>query len=301
MTESLPLWLIFRWVSGVCSAFTLVLISNFYIKHLTDACRAELHGWVFSGVGAGIAVVGIGALAIMIGQIGSLASWQIFGTVSLMAACSVSTLMGPEIPDTRPISQGPISQRTPLNWGVVIAYGAAGIGYIIPATYLPIMAREIVQSPIVFGWSWPVFGFAAFFSTLLAARLQARFSNRQIWAVSQFVMAVGLLLPIVHPRIGAIMAAGICVGGTFMIITMVGMKEAHRIAPSEDVMRHIAVMTASFATGQMIGPIFASSIYDLTGSFSTSLLITSVALVATVVPLLLGASKKELVHTTNVR
>ena len=93
MTESLPLWLIFRWVSGVCSAFTLVLISNFYIKHLTDACRAELHGWVFSGVGAGIAVVGIGALAIMIGQIGSLASWQIFGTVSLMAACSVSTLM----------------------------------------------------------------------------------------------------------------------------------------------------------------------------------------------------------------
>ena len=162
------------------------------------------------------------------------------------------TLMGPEIPDTRPISQGPISQRTPLNWGVVIAYGAAGIGYIIPATYLPIMAREIVQSPIVFGWSWPVFGFAAFFSTLLAARLQARFSNRQIWAVSQFVMAVGLLLPIVHPRIGAIMAAGICVGGTFMIITMVGMKEAHRIAPSEDVMRHIAVMTASFATGQMI-------------------------------------------------
>ena len=62
---------------------------------------------------------------------------------------------------------------------------------------------------------------------------------------------------------------------------MAGMKEAHRIAPAHDVTRHIAVLTASFATGQMIGPVFASSVHDLTGSFSVSLLVTSVALLVT--------------------
>ena len=87
--------------------------------------------------------------------------------------------------------------------------------------------------------------------------------------------------------------AGICVGGTFMIITMTGMKEAHRIAPNHDVIRHIAIMTAAFASGQMIGPVFASSICDLTRSFSASLVITSMILVITALILIGSSSDKE--------
>ncbi len=81
-----------------------------------------------------------------------------------------------------------------------------------------------------------------------------------------------------------------------MIITMTGIKEAHRIAPPQDVMRHIAVMTASFATGQMIGPVFASSVYDLTQSFAVSLIITSAILVITAMTLVSGYSKKKFVQ-----
>ena len=297
VTEIFTIWLILRWLCGVCSAFTLVLVSNFYIGHLADAGRAEKQGWVFSGVGAGIAVAGLGALAIMVSHIGSAPSWRIFGVLSLVAVFALCTQMGPEIPSTRRAAQHRKSQPTPLIWSVVLPYGAAGLGYIIPATYLPVMAREIVQSPVIFGWSWPVFGVAAFVSTLLAARLQRHFSNRRIWAASQIVMAAGLLLPVVHPHIITIILAGICVGGTFMIITMAGIMETHRIAPPHDVMRHIAVMTASFATGQMIGPVFASSIYDLTGSFSASLLMTSVTLAVSAMALMIGASRKEIRHT----
>lgn len=78
-----------------------------------------------------------------------------------------------------------------------------------------------------------------------------------------------------------------------MIITMMGMKEAHRCAPAHDVLRHIGIMTAAFASGQMIGPVFASSIYDLTQSFSASLVLTSIALVATALALLGGSSGRE--------
>lgn len=296
VTDSFPVWLVLRWLAGICSAFTLVLVSNFYVKYLAEVGRAEKQGWVFSGVGAGIALAGLGVLAIMAGQIGSSLSWRIFGAVTLVAVVAVCALIGPEIPGSRPEAIDRRSQRTPLVWSVVIAYGVTGIGYIIPATYLPVMAREIVQSPLVFGWSWPVFGVAAFASTLLSARIHKHFSNRQIWAASQVVMAVGLLLPVVFPRITSIIIAGVCVGGTFMIITMAGMKEVHRIAPTHDVMRHIAVMTATFATGQMVGPVFASSIYDLTRSFSASLLITSIALVVTAMTLVVRPSKKAIIH-----
>ena len=297
LTNNFFIWLFLRWLSGVCSAFTLVLVSNFYIKYLAEAGHPEKQGWVFSGVGAGIAIAGLGTLAIMVSQIGSSLSWQIFGVVSLAGAAAVSTQMGGEVPDAHAATQARKAPRTPLVWCVVIAYGAMGIGYIIPATYLPVMAREIVQSPLIFGWSWPVFGAAAFASTLLAARIQRHFSNRQVWAVSQIIMAVGLLLPVIHPHIFTIIIAGVCVGGTFMIITMTGMKEAHRIAPAHDVMRHIAVMTAAFASGQMIGPVFASSLYHLTRSFSTSLVLTSMTLVITALTLMRGSSSKKPLHT----
>jgi hypothetical protein len=54
-------------------------------------------------------------------------------------------------------------------------------------------------------------------------------------------------------------------------------------------MRHIGVMTASFATGQIIGPIFASSVHDLTQSFAVSLAITSATLMVTAM-ILVGRS-----------
>jgi len=296
VTDDFTVWLILRWLSGVCSAWTLVLVSNYYVKHLADNGRAEYQGWVFSGVGAGILIAGLGCLVFMVNQIGSSLSWQIIGAILLIAICAVCLNMGPEIPAVRLVVHNRESQRSPLDWRTVVAYGAMGIGYIIPATYLPVMAREIVQSPLIFGWSWPVFGAAAFVSTLLAARFQKRYSDRQIWAASQVVMAIGLLLPVIYPHILTIITAGLCVGGTFMIITMTGMKEAHRIAPPQDVMRHIAVMTASFATGQMIGPVFASSVYDLTQSFAVSLIITSAILVITAMTLVGAFSKKEFVQ-----
>ena len=71
-----------------------------------------------------------------------------------------------------------------------------------------------------------------------------------------------------------------------MIITMTGMKEAHRIASPDDVIRHIAIMTASFAAGQIIGPVFASSLYFFTKSFSISLITSSAILLITIIPLM---------------
>ena len=48
-----------------------------------------------------------------------------------------------------------------------------GFGYILPATFLPVLAREVVDDPQVFGLAWPVFGIAAALSTFAAARCSA--------------------------------------------------------------------------------------------------------------------------------
>jgi len=293
LTDNFIVWSFLRWLAGLCSAFVLVLVGNFYLKHLTEIGQSEKHGWVFSGVGAGIVCAGLGTLVLMIYQVDSMTSWQIFGGVSLLAALAVSINIKTEIPDTRSITANRKSGRTPLIWSLLIPYGALGMGYVIPATYLPIMARDIIPSPLVFGWAWPVFGATAFLSTVLASRWQRTYSIRQIWIASQLVMAFGLLLPALYPNITTIVIAGISVGGTFMIITMMGMKEIHRIAPSHDILRHLGAMTAAFASGQIIGPIFAGWLYSQTQSFSASLVFVSIILAATVFMLMLNSPNEK--------
>ncbi|MEO1160305.1 MAG: YbfB/YjiJ family MFS transporter, partial [Pseudomonadota bacterium] len=163
---------------------------------------------------------------------------------------------------------------------------AMGFGYIVPATYLPVMAKEILPSPLIFGLGWPVFGAAAAISTVLIGQLQSRYSNRQIWLAGQIVMALGLLAPAVSQSIPAIIIASLCVGGTFMVITMAGMKEAHRIAGPEDAQRHVAVMTFAFATGQIAGPFVAGRAFETTGGFSYPLVLAGILLIASLVPML---------------
>ena len=293
MTSSFAFWLGFRFIAGFASALTLVLVSNFYVKHLAEIGHASKQGWVFSGVGLGILAAGLGTLIIMVGGVGSAASWRIFGVASLIVALILCLNIGSEVPDIKTSSTQMKSQKSPLWWSLIIPYGALGIGYIIPATYLPVMAREVISSPLVFGWAWPLFGMAALVSTLVAASMQKAFSIRYIWVISQFIMAFGLMLPVVWPHIISIIVAGICVGGTFMVITMMGMKETHRLAPTNDIMRHLAIMTAAFAIGQMIGPLVASAVYAYTESFSISLVLTSGILAVTAGVLLLKTPKED--------
>ncbi|MFX4861170.1 YbfB/YjiJ family MFS transporter, partial [Acinetobacter baumannii] len=73
---------------------------------------------------------------------------------------------------------------------------AFGFGYIIPATFLPALAREVITNPAVFSWVWPVFGAAAAISTALAARFFPGHSPRRLWAYGQWVLAIGVIAPV---------------------------------------------------------------------------------------------------------
>src|SRR6185295_6517834 len=79
--------------------------------------------------------------------------------------------------------------------GLVVCYGVMGFGYILPATFLPVLAHTVVDDPRVFGLAWPVFGATAALSTLLAGRLLQRATRLKTWAACQLLMGLGLLLP----------------------------------------------------------------------------------------------------------
>jgi len=102
-------------------------------------------------------------------------------------------------------------------------------------------------------------------------------------------MALGVALPAAASGLAAITLAALFVGGTFMVITMVGMQEARRVAgPSAALL--IAAMTSAFAAGQIAGPIVASMVVSVAGDFRAALVAAGVLLAVTAVILEKSAS-----------
>jgi predicted MFS family arabinose efflux permease len=157
---------------------------------------------------------------------------------------------------------------------LVLCYGAFGFGYVIPATFLPAMAKEIIPDPQLFGWAWPVFGAAAVISTVFAAQLERFLSHRAVWIGGHLVMALGVVIPLFVPGLWGIMMAALLVGGTFMAVTMAGMQEARRMA-GPHARALMAAMTSAFALGQILGPVIVSLLVRSTGGIAPALVLAA--------------------------
>ena len=246
---------------------------------------ARLAGLVFAGVGVGIAAAGLLCLAAASYGARALQMWTVLGAAAIIATLAVAPFMGSR--EAAPKVAGNIAAPMLIDGAairMVLCYGALGLGYIIPATFLPAMARQVGHTETVFGWVWPIFGLAAAASTLLAVRRSPWWTNQRTWIMANGVMAVGVSLPVFLPTLTGIAAAGVMVGGTFMVITMVALQEAREVAGAA-ASRLIAAMTASFALGQIAGPMAANALMAATGSMTTALLAASAVLLASSVGL----------------
>jgi len=249
-------WMALRLVAGIANAWVAVFAIAWCLQRLSPLRRPLLEGVVFAGVGAGIAVVGVVCLALMDAGSGSASAWFVLGAGSLLIAAGLWPVLGNEAAPSR------AGERAAGGWGpgwagLVVCFGSAGLGYIIPATFLPVMAR----------------------AALVAATLAAHVGNRRLLAASQLVMAFGVALPALVPGLAAIMVSALCVGGTFMVITMGIMQEARAVGGANPT-RLIAALTAAFALGQIAGPLLAARFAGPGTDFSWPLLAASLVLAA---------------------
>ena len=246
-------WLVWRFAAGVGSAWVMVGTSSWVLMELARRGRSGAAAWVFSGVGLGIALAGAWAWA-QAGA-GSAALWQALGALALALSLVVMVLTRSAAISSLPAPTPPV-HRSPGRAGLVLCYGSLGFGYILPATYLPALARTLIDDPHLFGLAWPVFGLAAAASTVLAGRALARWRLQDVWAVCHLTMALGTALPLLGRSGLAIAASALLVGGTFVVATMAGLQQARALAPS-DPTELLGRMTAAFALGQIAGPLVA--------------------------------------------
>ena len=286
LRDGFLLWVLLRLLAGVASAWVLVFVSAWSLERLAALGRLGLSGVVYAGVGAGIVVAGGVCLAAMGRGADSAGAWTSLGAVALLATAAIWPVLGSGATATAPAATARHA-RVPRGdfWRLVLCYGAYGFGYIIPGTFLPVMAKQVVADPILFGWAWPVFGASAVASTLLVARAAPLVTHRSAWAISQLVMAAGVVVPVLLPGVAGILIAALCVGGTFVVITQVGLQEARAIAGTS-ARALIAAMTSAFALGQILGPLAAAYWVQATGGFSGALLLAAALLAVSAAALL---------------
>jgi predicted MFS family arabinose efflux permease len=91
------------------------------------------------------------------------------------------------------------------------------------------------------------------------------------------IEAAGVLASIASQTADGIFAAAILVGGTFMGITALGLIQARALA-TDDPRSALALMTAAFGFGQIIGPYFAGIVSDRLGDFTVPSMAAAIAL-----------------------
>jgi predicted MFS family arabinose efflux permease len=281
LTHAFAGWMVWRAAAGVASAFVLVHVSAWSVEQLAALQRPALGGVVFAGVGIGVAGAGLICLAFVAAGTTSAQLWLILGVVSALALLAIVPLLrsSAAAPGTH-AARAVADTRTSFTrdeWRLILCYGAFGFGYIIPATFLPVMAREAMPDPTLFGWAWPLFGTAGTIATLFAARANRPEGVRVPWAIAHVVMAGGCGVAALLHSFVAVLVAALAVGGTFMVITMYAVQEA-RVVAGAHARPLIGAMTAAFALGQIVGPLLVRSAAGAATSFAFPLLLATVLL-----------------------
>jgi hypothetical protein len=177
--------------------------------------------------------------------------------------------------DTAPPTRHDL-HRAGTFW-LVLLYGVPGFGYIITATFLPVIARHALPGSAWPDLFWPMFGVALIAGALGAARLPHHWDNRTLLAGCYLLQAAGVAWGIRWPTAGGFALGSMLIGLPFTAITLFAMREARRLRGN-----HAAGLmgyaTAAYGVGQIVGPLVAAPIAVHTGSFSPALWLAAGAL-----------------------
>lgn len=273
-STSLPLFLLLRLAAGLASALCLIFSSALVLDRLAATGRGGLSALHFSGVGIGIALSA--AAVAMLGDWRNM--W--FASAALAAIAAIAVVM--IVPtDAAPSPTAAHAPRTKLSSAFVmlaVAYFLFGIGYIITATFLIDIVRGSPAIRHLEPYAWVLVGIGAAPSVVLWGALGRRIGILPAFAVASLVEAAGVVASVLWVQTLGVVIAALFLGGTFMGLTALGLMGA-REAGEGDPRGRIALMTASFSLGQIIGPVFAGVVYDATGSLVWPSLLAAAGLV----------------------
>ncbi|MDW9428495.1 YbfB/YjiJ family MFS transporter [Sinorhizobium meliloti] len=280
------MWISLRFLAGVVSAVGFVFTSGWCLAELSGT-SGSIGSAIYTGPGAGIALSGVAAsfmsAAGLTGQLG----WVTFAAMSAIMSALIWGVFGRRTKLVEPFYVGTARAASGKVLGAemplfAMAYGLAGFGYIITATYLPVIAKNAIPDSPLLTVFWPLFGISAVVGSLLAAKVKKSADARLYLIGSYLLQAAGVALSVVWQDALGLAASSMLVGIPFTAISFFAMNEVRRIRSTHHA-RHMGLLTAMFAIGQIMGPPAVGAILrheaNVDVAFALALGIASIALV----------------------
>ncbi|WP_298932016.1 YbfB/YjiJ family MFS transporter [uncultured Ramlibacter sp.] len=260
-------WPLLRFAAGVASALVFVYVSGWCLGTLARMGLPAMGAVIYTGPGAGIVLSGLAASGMVALHWQAAAGWLVFGVLAAILTAVLWPTVSPrhELPAAAPAAAAQAGQGAgPGHGGMEIAllslaYGLAGFGYIITATFLPVIARQALPGSHWLDLFWPIFGLGVIAGALIASRIRTRLDLRWLLAICYVVQAVGVASSLVSPSLAGFAAGSLLLGLPFTAITFFAMQEARRLRPL-GASSLMGGLTALYGLGQIVGPPLATGL-----------------------------------------
>ena len=250
-----------RFFGGIASGASFVLCSSIVLDNLFAINRPVLGGLLYGAVGAGLALGG--AIAGPLEAVGgSETAWlgaaavciplAITGCITLRPSVNHAPAPQPSAASTPPVRNAEQRRKYTV---LLIAYFLEGFGYIIGTTFLVTLVQTSTNSPELARASWIVTGCAALVTAPLW-RLAARNGYAHMLILALVLQGLGVLLPVMSHSAAAACTGGFFLGGTFAGITVLSLQYGVFLSGKPSA-HTVAVLTALYGIGQIIGPFVA--------------------------------------------
>ena len=262
-TASLWFWL--RFFSGLVSAVVFVYTSGWCMARLAALGKPSWGGIMYAGPGAGIVMSGLMTSAMVAGSWRATSAWLVLGLLAFALTALVWRVIQGEgqrlaalatVPNAVSDGASLETQRNSSRFEMPLlatAYGLAGFGYIITATFLPVIARTALPASVWLDLFWPLFGVGVMAGALLATRVPLRLDMRWLLAACYLVQALGIGISLLSPSPAGFAIGSALLGLPFTAITFFGVQELRRLRPQHTA-SYIGLLSATYGIGQILGP-----------------------------------------------
>jgi predicted MFS family arabinose efflux permease len=277
LTYSHFLWYVLRFISGVSSAYVLVLASGIVLDKLATINKTSWSGLFYGGVGFGIFLS-----SLIIPSLNHLYQWE-GSWIGLAVVSGILTIFVwiwlDEAPNTVEMKnkQETFALIPPTKWllWLTIAYGLEGLGYIVTGTFIVSIAEKTSYFQKDATLVWMMVGLAAIPSCLIWSILAKKWGFVKSLVLAMALQSLGMAMPVFWISKTSFIISALLFGATFMGITTLATTLGRQINPSNS-SRTIGMLTAIYAIGQLIGPTLAGILSSSTHNFNAALIGASI-------------------------
>lgn len=269
-TDNLTAISVSRWLNGVANGVVFVQAPALILEWLVLRNRSSMSGLVYIGVGLGL-LVSSGLVTGSAGWLEGAARWWPVALVSIpLAIWGGLRLYRLEVPDQAPDNDGRVVTTTPLidraSIPLFLSYGGAGLGYILPMTFLPLLAKlQLEPGHWLLNGTWLIVALFTIPAAWLWNKLGTKLGDIPALKLNFLIQLAGVLAAILWPgAVGLILCAAL-VGSTFLGTVLLTQRLGRALHPHQGP-RLSAAMVALYGFTQMVGPWLTKQWLDAGGT-----------------------------------